>query len=161
MDRDNSSRASSRKRVRGWKGLGSIKSISTCCGPGWATSRAGALAAPLAFVAWGCIGAGSGELLGSSSRMSAPSPRPSAFLGIGNDLLGELRVTFSALTVNVVKNDRFSETGCFCKPHIARNHAFEYLGSKETAQIGGNLPGKGRPLIVHGEQDSFDLEAWI
>src|SRR3989442_12582655 len=93
--------------------------------------------------------------------MSAPSPRPSAFLGICDDLLGELRVSFSALTVNVGKNDRFTETRCFRKPHIARNHAFEYLRSKETAQIRGNLAGKRRPLIEHGEQDSFDFEAWI
>src|SRR5216684_1769809 len=161
MDRDNSSRASSRKRVRGWKGLGSIKSMSICCGPGCATSRAGALAAPPAFVACGCIGAGSGELLGSSSRMSAPSPRPSAFLGIGNDLLGELRVAFSALTANIVKNDWFSETWCFCKPYISRYHAFEDLCAKETAQIGGNLAGKSRPLIVHCKQNAFDFEAWI
>src|SRR5260370_28149116 len=161
MDRDSSSRASSRKRVRGWKGLGSIKSIETCGGPGWPTSRAGALAAPLAFVAWGCIGAGSGELLGSSSRMSAPSPRPSAFLGIGNDLLGELRVAFSALAVNIVKNDWFSDTWCFCKPHISRYHALEDLRAKETAQISGNLAGKSRPLIVHGEQNTLDFAAWI
>src|SRR5467141_1170425 len=107
------------------------------------------------------MGEDSGGAFGSGSRMSAPSPRPSAFLGIGNDLLGELRVAFSALAVNVVKNDRFSETGCFCKAHIARNHAFEYLRSEETAQIRGNLPGKGGPLIVHGEQDSFDFKAWI
>src|SRR2546425_12602734 len=92
--------------------------------------------------------------------MSAPSPRPSAFLGICDDLLGELRVAFSALTVNVVKNDRFTETRCFRKPHIARNHAFEYLRSKETAQIRGNLAGKRGPLIVHGEQGSFGFEAW-
>ena len=50
--------------------------------------------------------------------MSAPSPRPSAFLGIGNDLLGELRVTFCALAVNIVKNNRFAEAPSFGKPII-------------------------------------------
>src|SRR6266566_937015 len=107
------------------------------------------------------MGAGSGEVLGWSSRMSAPSPRPSAFLGIGNDLLGELRVAFCALAVNVVKNDRLTEAWCFCKPHIARNHAFEYLRPEETAQIRGNLAGKRCPLIIHGKKDSFDFEAWV
>src|SRR5258708_25435307 len=93
--------------------------------------------------------------------MSAPSPRPSAFLGIGNDLLGELRVAFCALAVNIVKNDWFSETWSFCKPHISRYHAFEDLCAKETAQISGNLAGKSRPLVVHCKQDTFDFEAWI
>src|SRR5260370_15731567 len=161
MDRDSSSRASSRTRVRGWKGLGSIKSMSICCGPGCATSRASALAAPPAFVACGCIGAGSGELLGSNSRMSVPSPLPSAFLGIGNDLLGELRVAFCALAMNVVKDDRFSEAWRFRKPHVERNYALEDLRSEESAQIGGNLAGKCRALIKHGKQDSFHFKAGV
>src|SRR5260370_25590186 len=161
MDRDSSSRASSRKRVRGWKGLGSIKSMSICCGPGCAASRAGALAVPLAVVACGCIGAGSGELLGSGSRMSAPSPRPSAFLGIGNDLLGELRVAFCALAGNVVKNYRFTKTWRFRNSHISRNHALKNLCSEETAQIRRYLPGEGCSFIIHRQQDTFDFEARI
>src|SRR5260370_6837223 len=93
--------------------------------------------------------------------MSAPSPRPNAFLGIGNDLLGELRVAICALAVNVVKNDWLTETWCFRKAYIARNHTLKDLCSKETAQIRGYLLGKGRPLIVHRKQDPFDFEAWI
>src|ERR1700682_1667620 len=135
--------------------------MSICWGPGCAASLAGALAVPLAVVACGGMGADSGEALGSGSRMSAPSPRPSAFLGIGNDLLGELRVAFCALAVNIVKNDRFTETWRFRKSHIPRNHALKDLGSKKTAQISGNLAGKTRPLIVHRQQDTFDFEAWI
>src|SRR5712664_1829009 len=93
--------------------------------------------------------------------MSAPSPRPSGFLGIGNDLLGELRVAFSALTMNVVKNDGFPETWCFCKAHIARNHALKDLRAEEAAQIRGDLAGKRRALVVHRKQDAFDFEARI
>src|SRR5882724_8758232 len=93
--------------------------------------------------------------------MSAPSPRPSAFLGIGNDLLGELRVAFCALAMSVVVNNWFSEARCFRKPHIARNNAMKNLCSKETAQIGGNLPGKRCPLIVHCQQNSLDFKAGI
>src|SRR6266702_287867 len=107
------------------------------------------------------MGAGSGEVLGWSSRMSAPSPRPSAFLGIGNDLLGELRVAFCALAVNVVKDDRFTEAWCFCKPHFARNQAFEYLCSEETAHIRGNLAGERCSLIIHGKKDALDFEARV
>src|ERR1700687_6122690 len=107
------------------------------------------------------MGADSGEALGSGSRMSAPSPRPSAFLGIGNDLLGELRVAFCALAVNVVKNDRFTKTWRFREADIAGNHALKDWCSEETAQIRGNLTGKTRPLIIHRKQDPFDFEGWI
>src|SRR5437016_2805485 len=136
--------------------------MSICCGPGCTASRAGALAAPLAVVACGCIGdVCSAEVLDSGSRMSAPSPRPSAFLGIGNDLLGKLRVAFSALAMNIVKNDRFPKTRCFCQAYIPWNHALKDLCSKETAQVGSNLAGKCGPLIVHRKQDPFDFEAWV
>src|SRR5713101_2503353 len=95
------------------------------------------------------MGGDSGEIFGSGSRMSAPSPRPSAFLGIGNHLLGELRIALGPFTMNVVKNDRFPETWCFREAHIARNHALKHLCSEEAAQICGNLTGKRRPLIIH------------
>src|SRR5438552_8936238 len=67
--------------------------------------------------------------------MSAPSPRPNAFLGIGNDLLGELRVAFSSLALDVVINNRFPGTWCFCQAYIPRNHALKDLCSEKAAQI--------------------------
>src|SRR5216684_4421774 len=93
--------------------------------------------------------------------MSAPSPRPSAFRGIGNDLLGELRVALCALTMNIVENDRFPKTWRFRQAHIARNHALKDLRPKECAQIGGDLPGKRRSLVVHRQEDSLNLQVWI
>src|ERR1700716_2025135 len=105
--------------------------------------------------------ADSGCAFGSGSRMSAPSPRPSAFLGIGNNLLGELRVAFRPFAVNVVKKDWFPETGRFRKANIARNHTVKNLRSEKTAQIRGNLPRKRRPLVIHREQDPLDFQAWI
>src|SRR5271165_3784684 len=136
--------------------------MSIWCGPGSVTSRAGAAAAPLEAAecggAVGTFGAGSWV---SGSRMSAPSPRPSAFLGIDNYLLGELRVAFRALAMNIVENDGFSKTWCFCEPHISRNYALEDLGAEETAQVGGNLPGECGALVVHGEKDTLDLELWV
>src|SRR5437899_13045968 len=93
--------------------------------------------------------------------MSAPSPRPSAFLGIGNNLLGEQHIAFCALTVTIVKNDWFSKTWRLGKPHIAWDHALKYLRSEESAQIRGNLAGERSSFIVHGEQDAFDLKARI
>src|SRR3977135_737434 len=93
--------------------------------------------------------------------MSAPSPRPSAFLGIGDNLLGELRVAFRPFAVNVVQNDWFTEAWRLGKAHIAWNDALEYLGSEETTQIRSNLTRKGRAVVIHRKQDPFDFEAGI
>ena len=72
--------------------------------------------------------------------MSAPSPRPNAFLGIVDDLLGELGVPLGALAVDIIENNRLTKTWRFGKAHIARNDALKNLRAKETAKIGGNLP---------------------
>src|SRR5437879_768815 len=93
--------------------------------------------------------------------MSAPSPRPSAFLGIGNDLLGELRIGFCTLAVNIVEYNWFSETRRFRQPYIARNHALEDLCPEKTAQIRGHLARERSPLVIHRKQDSFNFEAGI
>src|SRR5260370_15540229 len=119
-------------------------------------SRAGAAAA--AAMA-GC-GATAGTC-GSGSRMSAPSPRPSAFLGIGDYLLSQLCVAFGSFTVYIIENDRFTETWSFREANVARNDALKNLRTEKTAQIGGDLARQGRPLIVHREQNSLDLETWI
>ena len=92
--------------------------------------------------------------------MSAPSPRPSAFLGIGNDLLGKLSVAFSALTMDIVKNDRFTKTGRFRQAHIAWNYTLKDLCPEETAQIRGYLAGEAGSFIVHRQQDAFNFQAW-
>src|ERR1044072_33671 len=93
--------------------------------------------------------------------MSAPSPRPKAFLGIGNYLLGKLCVAFSALTMYVIENNRLTETWRFGQADIARNHTLENLGAKKAAQIRGNLPRKRGPLVIHCQQNAFDLETGI
>src|SRR6267378_2244005 len=107
------------------------------------------------------MGADSGGAFGSGSRMSAPSPRPSAFLGIGNNLLGELCVAFRPFAVSVVRNDWFPKTGRFRQANIARNHALKDLRSKKAAQIRGNLPRERCPLVIHREQDTLDLQTWV
>src|SRR5579864_1913283 len=86
--------ASSRKRVRGWYGLGSIRSISISCD---SATRAGAAAA----ACWTGTGAGAD----ADSRMRASSPRPKAFLVIDDYLLCKLDVSFGAFTMNVVEYD--------------------------------------------------------
>src|SRR5436309_12861929 len=111
--------------------------MSISCGPPCTGCRAGIAAAALpGAVVCGCGGAGAGsDFLPSSSRMSAPSPRPSAFLAILDHLFCKMRVALCPSAVGVVKNDGFAETGCFCQSNIARNDALEKLLPKEGAQV--------------------------
>src|ERR1700730_15917088 len=156
IDRASSSSAPSRNRVRGWYGVGSMRSISPCCGPADIVSRAGAAAAaPTA-----CWGAGGGTC-GSGSRMSAPSPRPNAFLGIGDYLLSQLCVPFGSLAMHIIENNRLTETWSFRKANVARNNALKDLRTEETAQIRGDLTRKARPFVVHRKQNALDLQAGV
>src|SRR5208283_563569 len=152
IERASSSSASSRNRVRGWYGLGSIRSMSICRGPEGVGLSAGAAAAADPPGAPACVAAGAAGspeftppgatfgLCGSGSRMSAPSPRPKAFLGIGDYLLGQLCVPLSALAMYIIENNRFTKTRCFGEPYVPRNYALKYLRPKKTAQIRGYLP---------------------
>src|SRR5215831_297943 len=115
--------------------------MSISCGApciGW---RAGMAAAALpAPVGCGCGGAGAGSgFLPSSSRMSAPSPRPSAFLDIMDHLFGQMRVALCPFAVRVIKNNRLAETWCFRQANVARNDTLEDLRPEERAQVVGNL----------------------
>src|SRR5215467_5762401 len=94
--------------------------MSSCRGPAGCTGpKAGAAAAPPEVVIGvGVGGSGTAGACGSGSRMSAPSPRPNAFLGIGDYLLGKLRITLSALAVDIIENDRLTETGCFRQANV-------------------------------------------
>src|ERR1043166_7925274 len=93
--------------------------------------------------------------------MSAPSPRPKAFLGIGDDLLGELRVALRPFTVYVIENNWLTKTRRLGEPHIAGNHALKDLGSEEAPQVGGYLARERGSLVVHRQEDAFDFEARI
>src|ERR1700756_650096 len=108
IERASSSSASSRKRVRGWKGLGSTRSMSIWrelpVGVG-APSLAGATAAPFGVTGWeGAAGEATGTC-GSGSRISAPSPLPKAFLVIKDYLLGKLCIALSALAMDIIENN--------------------------------------------------------
>src|ERR1700690_1157361 len=141
--------------------------MSISSGPEFAWLNAGAAAAAPPpdiprDVASGAVGfAGAAGTCGSGSRMSAPSPRPNAFLGIRNYLLGELGVPFCAPAMYIIENNRLTKTWRFRQANIPWDYALENLGPKKTAQIRRHLPGEGRPLIVHCQQDAFDLQLWI
>src|SRR5271165_5660061 len=126
-----------------------MRSISISCGPGSGCAGiaaprvkagAGAAAEPLAVTTAAVGGVAGVAGCGSGSRMSAPSPRPNAFLGIGYNLLGELRVSLSALTMYIIENNRLTETRRFGETHIPRDNALKHLGAEETAQDRSDLP---------------------
>src|ERR1700719_269278 len=132
--------------------------MSIACGPADIASRAGSAAVP---AAGDPDAGGTAAACGSGSRMSAPSPRPSAFLGIGDYLLGQLRVALGPFAVYIIENNRLAKARGFGEPDIPRNDALKDLRPKETAQIGGDLARKSGPLIVHREQNAFDFEAGV
>src|SRR5258707_7421854 len=115
--------------------------MSICSGPAGVALIAGAAAAAEPPGATECDGAGvpvlsAGAAAGvccSGSRMSAPSPRPKAFLGIGNYLLCKLDVSFCALAMYIIENNRFTKARSFRKPHVAGHQALTDLISIKTA----------------------------
>src|SRR5215469_17412846 len=93
--------------------------------------------------------------------MSAPSPRPSAFLDIMDHLFGQMRVALCPFAVRVIKNNRLAETWRFRQANVARNDALEDLRPEERTQVIGNLAGKRSAVVIHRQQNAFDLEVRI
>src|SRR5208282_3478229 len=118
MDCVSSSRLSSRNRVRGWCGLGSIKSMSR--------SRA-----PVGAMRSGDCGL----CFGSGSRIKALKPLPSAFLAIGNHLSRELDIARCSCTMYVIENNRLTMTRRLGKAHVARNYSLEHLLAEKASEI--------------------------
>src|SRR5438132_3453253 len=95
---------------------------------------------------------------GSGSRMSAPSPRPSAFLAISDDLLCELDVSLGTFTIYVVEQDGFPMTGRFSQPYISRDYALEDLCSEKAPEVGSDLARKCGPLVIHSQDDPLNSQ---
>src|SRR6185437_4803267 len=134
-----------------------------------ASEELAARAGTTAVAAWpdGAGDEGPAGLLGgacgvaSGSRISALSPLPNAFLVIGDDLLCELNIAFSAFTTNVVEYYRLSVAWGFCQTDIPGNHRSENLGAEEAAKIGRDLFRQRRAVVVHRQQDSLDSQRRI
>src|SRR5271155_2370713 len=93
--------------------------------------------------------------------MSAPSPRPNAFRGIRDHLLCKLCVSLCTFTMYIIENNRLTKTWSFRKANVSRDQALEYLGSKEAAQVRSHLSGECGSLVIHRQQDSFNLETGV
>src|SRR5579863_3068393 len=76
----------------------------------------------------------------SGSRMSAPSPRPNAFLATGDYLLRKLDVGLGAFTMNVVEDDGLPVARRLRQSNIPRDYRLEYLRAEEAPKIGRHLP---------------------
>src|SRR5260370_39538090 len=80
--------------------------------------------------------AGGGDAFcGSASRMSAPSPRPNAFLGIAEHLLSNMLIAFPPAAVCVIENNRLTTTRCLRSPHVPRNHRIKHLLPQNATQF--------------------------
>ena len=155
MDCANSSRGPSGNLVRGWYGLGSIRSMSIWSGaPVGAGAGATAVAAAAELFVDADTGAG-WDGAGSVSRISAPSPFPNAFLAIGDYLLAQIDVRFRAFAVNIVKVNRLSVAGGLGEPDISWDDGFKHLSTEETSQVRGDLPRESRSLVIHRQGDSL------
>src|SRR6185312_996742 len=150
MDCVNSMRAVGSKSRRGWLGLGIMRSIARRV-----TSRSagGAVSGGVFVVTVSAAGR-----LG----MSDCSPLPSAlrgwsFLVIGEDLFGQLDVSFRPLGAGIVKQNRFAMAGRLGKPDAARDDSAEHVFAEEFTQVSGDLFREVRPLVVHRKKNAFYL----
>src|ERR1035437_10220986 len=114
----------------------------------------------------GSAGAGStgaGNWVGFRVGRSAPIPLPSALRGCSDllmveDLFGEFDIAFRPLGSGVIGQDGFAEAGCFGQTNAAGDDGPEDFILKEVAEVGGHLTGEVGPVVVHGEEDTFDGE---
>jgi len=63
--------------------------------------------------------------------------------------------------MNVVEKYGHAVTWSFREADVPGNHGFKDLGTEEAPEIGGDLLGKSRPVVVHREKDTFNREGWI
>src|SRR5689334_21002502 len=151
MDAASSSSPSALKEVRGCIGLGWIKPRGNVPGPVAAGVEAGAVAA--------AVGPG-----WPRPGRRAERPLPSALRGlssallISHDLLSKFYIALGSPRTRVVHQYRLTVAGRFRQPDTARDNRRKYLIRKEIPQIIRHLPGQIRPLVIHSEQDSFNLK---
>src|SRR6185436_2414787 len=98
--------------------------------------------------------------LGVPSR--ALSPRPRAFLCTAmNNLLCEANVSLGSFGFDVVKQNGPAVTWRFAKPNVARNDGGQDLIAEKPLEVGHNLVGEVGSVVVHRQEDAFDLKPGI
>src|ERR1035437_8579138 len=109
----------------------------------------------------GAGGMGAGGWMWVRVGRSAPIPLPSARRGCSGllmveNLFGESDIAFRPLGSGVIGQDGFAEAGRFGQTYAAGDDGPEYFIFEEIAEVGGHLTGEVGPVVVHGEEDTFD-----
>ena len=72
-----------------------------------------------------------------------------------------MNVGLGATGARVIGEDRFAKTSSFGKPNAAGDNGLEDLAAEEIAEVGFDLTSEIGAVIVHGKEDTFDLEIGI
>src|SRR6185437_5074073 len=144
IDCASSESRSSWKTRRGWRGFASIASMLSVVGDSGAAASGGG-------VKVGFVGS------------SAPRPLPSALrelsgLFMVEDFFGELDVALRTLGARVVRKDGFAEARGFRESNTAGDDCLEHFVLEELFQVGCHLAGKARPVVVHCEENTRNLQ---
>src|ERR1700723_3045385 len=99
-----------------------------------------------------------GGFTNPGSRIKALSPRPKAFRAIRYDLLGELEITLSPLTMYVVKHYWLTMARRLCQSYVPRNYGLVDLRPKEASKVSCHLLRERGSIVVHREQDALDSQ---
>src|ERR1035441_8111254 len=147
MDCASSDRRSLWNMRRGCSGLGSMLSIGM-------VSDASSFGA----------GEGTGWFVGRVGSR-ALRPLPSALRGFSvlfmvEDLFGQPDIAFGALGAGVVSKNGFAETGRLGQANAAGDDGGEDLVFEELSEIGRDLAGEVRAIVVHGEEYTLHLQ-WM
>src|SRR5688500_12847257 len=158
IDSASSWSASSANSMRGCLGLGTMRSsgISRTRSP--ATSGAAKPSACAVASAPGASGASVGP---GAPGMSAPRPRPSAFLVMVDDLLRECAVTGCTAGCSIVVHARLSEARSLAEAHVAGNHGAIHAVREKLPGLVGDLLRQVHAGVEHREQDALDAEAGV
>src|SRR5271165_3162569 len=99
---------------------------------------------------------------------SADSPLPktlrcgfSGGLGTSQDLLCELDVAFGATRADVVGENGLAEAGGLGEANAAGDYRLKNVVLEEFAKILLHLAGQVHALVIHREQDAFNLERGV
>src|SRR5579883_2618326 len=144
----NSSRrgSSSRKTLRGWRGLGIICSTGTV------------RMLPLSTRV-GCCAAITSEAPEISA--SRPRPRPNFGLATCHYLLGQRAVRDGAWGCGIVIEDRLAKARCLAQAHVAVNNGLEDLFRKVIAHLAHDLAGQPGAGIKHRQHHAGNVESGI
>lgn len=70
-------------------------------------------------------------------------------------------IGLGAARTGIVGQDSFPEAGSLSESDTSRDDGTEYFLFEEFTEVGLDLPGQVGPIVVHGQENTFDGETWI